>query len=204
MIILWINFSHLKDIFNKLISDWLLFPEARKCELSCKSKETGEVVFMNQVMHDGTRCSYSDPFSVCARGECLVSIKWSSPLKDSFIYFFLNHIYNIYWECFTYLRSACRGLIGNRGKANYSCHHQYSSAHESWGVPCRNISTDSCWFNGSAALLEFPLSVRLSPASPWMEKIESDFIQDIVILAMEYRWMGQLNASIFGSVRSSW
>ncbi|KAK3529633.1 hypothetical protein QTP70_032506 [Hemibagrus guttatus] len=30
-----------------------------------------EVVFMNQVMHDGTRCSYSDPFSVCARGECL-------------------------------------------------------------------------------------------------------------------------------------
>ncbi|KAF3704326.1 A disintegrin and metalloproteinase with thrombospondin motifs 14 [Channa argus] len=45
--------------------------EARKCELSCQSKETGEVVFMNQVMHDGTRCSYSDPFSVCARGECL-------------------------------------------------------------------------------------------------------------------------------------
>uniref|UniRef100_A0AAQ5ZU41 ADAM metallopeptidase with thrombospondin type 1 motif, 14 n=1 Tax=Amphiprion ocellaris TaxID=80972 RepID=A0AAQ5ZU41_AMPOC len=45
--------------------------EARKCELSCKSKETGEVVFMNQVMHDGTRCSYSDPFSICARGECL-------------------------------------------------------------------------------------------------------------------------------------
>lgn len=48
--------------------------EARKCELSCKSKETGEVVFMNQVMHDGTRCSYSDPFSVCARGECLVCL----------------------------------------------------------------------------------------------------------------------------------
>uniref|UniRef100_A0A665X7L2 ADAM metallopeptidase with thrombospondin type 1 motif, 14 n=1 Tax=Echeneis naucrates TaxID=173247 RepID=A0A665X7L2_ECHNA len=45
--------------------------DGRKCELSCKSKETGEVVFMNQVMHDGTRCSYSDPFSVCARGECL-------------------------------------------------------------------------------------------------------------------------------------
>uniref|UniRef100_A0A672YPB7 ADAM metallopeptidase with thrombospondin type 1 motif, 14 n=1 Tax=Sphaeramia orbicularis TaxID=375764 RepID=A0A672YPB7_9TELE len=45
--------------------------KSRKCELSCVSKETGEVVFMNQVMHDGTRCSYSDPFSVCARGECL-------------------------------------------------------------------------------------------------------------------------------------
>lgn len=56
-------------------SNQLFFPftEARKCELSCRSKETGEVVFMNQVMHDGTRCSYSDPFSVCARGECLVS-----------------------------------------------------------------------------------------------------------------------------------
>lgn len=48
--------------------------EARICELSCKSKETGEVVFMNQVMHDGTRCSYSDPYSVCARGECLVGL----------------------------------------------------------------------------------------------------------------------------------
>ncbi|MFT7807184.1 A disintegrin and metalloproteinase with thrombospondin motifs 14 [Arapaima gigas] len=45
--------------------------ENHKCELSCQSKETGEVVFMNQVMHDGTRCSYVDPFSVCARGECL-------------------------------------------------------------------------------------------------------------------------------------
>ncbi|XP_048844172.1 A disintegrin and metalloproteinase with thrombospondin motifs 14 isoform X1 [Brienomyrus brachyistius] len=45
--------------------------EAHKCELSCRSKETGEVVFMNQVMHDGTRCSYADPFSICARGECL-------------------------------------------------------------------------------------------------------------------------------------
>uniref|UniRef100_A0A6Q2YVI3 ADAM metallopeptidase with thrombospondin type 1 motif, 14 n=1 Tax=Esox lucius TaxID=8010 RepID=A0A6Q2YVI3_ESOLU len=45
--------------------------EAHKCELSCQSKETGEVVVMNQVMHDGTRCSYTDPFSVCARGECL-------------------------------------------------------------------------------------------------------------------------------------
>ncbi|XP_035261698.1 A disintegrin and metalloproteinase with thrombospondin motifs 14 isoform X4 [Anguilla anguilla] len=45
--------------------------EAHKCELSCQSKETGEVVFMNQVMHDGTRCSYIDPYSVCTRGECL-------------------------------------------------------------------------------------------------------------------------------------
>ncbi|KAG1930424.1 A disintegrin and metalloproteinase with thrombospondin motifs [Pimephales promelas] len=59
---------------NNLKHTWLPYEhpdEAHKCELSCRSKETGEVVFMNQVMHDGTRCSYSDPFSVCARGECL-------------------------------------------------------------------------------------------------------------------------------------
>ncbi|CAG04803.1 unnamed protein product, partial [Tetraodon nigroviridis] len=59
---------------NNVKHTWIPYEhpdEARKCELSCKSKETGEVVFMNQVMHDGTRCSYSDPFSVCARGECL-------------------------------------------------------------------------------------------------------------------------------------
>lgn len=54
--------------------------ESRKCELSCRSKETGEVVFMNQVMHDGTRCSYADHFSVCARGECLVR---ASPLSHA-------------------------------------------------------------------------------------------------------------------------
>ncbi|TRY58209.1 hypothetical protein DNTS_008554 [Danionella cerebrum] len=59
---------------NNLKHTWLPYEhpdEAHKCELSCHSKETGEIVFMNQVMHDGTRCSYSDPFSVCARGECL-------------------------------------------------------------------------------------------------------------------------------------
>ncbi|MBN3302769.1 ATS3 metalloproteinase, partial [Amia calva] len=45
--------------------------EEHKCELICQSKETGDVVFMNQVMHDGTLCSYKEPFSICARGECL-------------------------------------------------------------------------------------------------------------------------------------
>ncbi|XP_030045205.1 A disintegrin and metalloproteinase with thrombospondin motifs 14-like, partial [Microcaecilia unicolor] len=45
--------------------------DAQKCELICQSNETGEVVFMNQVVHDGTRCSYNDPYSVCARGECV-------------------------------------------------------------------------------------------------------------------------------------
>uniref|UniRef100_A0A452RPS1 ADAM metallopeptidase with thrombospondin type 1 motif 14 n=1 Tax=Ursus americanus TaxID=9643 RepID=A0A452RPS1_URSAM len=53
---------------------WLPYePEddAQKCELICQSEDTGDVVFMNQVVHDGTRCSYRDPYSVCARGECV-------------------------------------------------------------------------------------------------------------------------------------
>ncbi|MBV94793.1 A disintegrin and metalloproteinase with thrombospondin motifs 14, partial [Eschrichtius robustus] len=45
--------------------------DAQKCELICQSEDTGDVVFMNQVVHDGTRCSYRDPYSVCARGECV-------------------------------------------------------------------------------------------------------------------------------------
>ncbi|XP_037660612.1 A disintegrin and metalloproteinase with thrombospondin motifs 14 [Choloepus didactylus] len=45
--------------------------EAQKCELICQSADTGDVVFMNQVVHDGTRCSYQDPYSICARGECV-------------------------------------------------------------------------------------------------------------------------------------
>lgn len=47
--------------------------DAQKCELICQSADTGDVVFMNQVVHDGTRCSYRDPYSLCARGECVVS-----------------------------------------------------------------------------------------------------------------------------------
>ncbi|XP_062070728.1 A disintegrin and metalloproteinase with thrombospondin motifs 14 isoform X3 [Lepus europaeus] len=45
--------------------------DSQKCELICQSEDTGDVVFMNQVVHDGTRCSYRDPYSVCARGECV-------------------------------------------------------------------------------------------------------------------------------------
>ncbi|TSL04394.1 A disintegrin and metalloproteinase with thrombospondin motifs 2 [Bagarius yarrelli] len=44
-------------------------PEER-CNLYCKSKETGDVVPMKRMVHDGTRCSYKDPYSVCVRGEC--------------------------------------------------------------------------------------------------------------------------------------
>ncbi|XP_058271022.1 A disintegrin and metalloproteinase with thrombospondin motifs 2 isoform X2 [Hemibagrus wyckioides] len=44
-------------------------PEER-CNLYCQSKETGDVVPMKRMVHDGTRCSYKDPYSVCVRGEC--------------------------------------------------------------------------------------------------------------------------------------
>ncbi|KAG8135317.1 hypothetical protein E2320_008346 [Naja naja] len=46
--------------------------DAQKCELICQSEKTGDVVFMNQVVHDGTRCTYRDPYSICVRGECVV------------------------------------------------------------------------------------------------------------------------------------
>uniref|UniRef100_UPI00398F8D82 A disintegrin and metalloproteinase with thrombospondin motifs 14 isoform X2 n=1 Tax=Pristiophorus japonicus TaxID=55135 RepID=UPI00398F8D82 len=62
-------------LYQNIKHTWLPYEhqdEAQKCELICQSKETGDVVFMNQVVHDGTRCSYKDPFSVCARGECVL------------------------------------------------------------------------------------------------------------------------------------
>ncbi|XP_061134978.1 A disintegrin and metalloproteinase with thrombospondin motifs 2-like isoform X1 [Syngnathus typhle] len=52
---------------------WLPYehPDANKrCHLHCQSKETGDVVFMQRMVQDGTRCSYKDPHSVCVRGEC--------------------------------------------------------------------------------------------------------------------------------------
>ncbi|XP_049898615.1 A disintegrin and metalloproteinase with thrombospondin motifs 2-like [Epinephelus moara] len=42
----------------------------KRCHLHCKSKETRDVVFMQRMVLDGTRCSYKDPHSVCVRGEC--------------------------------------------------------------------------------------------------------------------------------------
>uniref|UniRef100_A0A8C7WJV2 ADAM metallopeptidase with thrombospondin type 1 motif, 2a n=1 Tax=Oncorhynchus mykiss TaxID=8022 RepID=A0A8C7WJV2_ONCMY len=41
-----------------------------RCELYCQSKETGDVVAMNRMVHDGTRCSYKDSYSICVRGDC--------------------------------------------------------------------------------------------------------------------------------------
>lgn len=45
----------------------------KRCHLYCQSRETGDVAHMKQPVHDGTRCSYRDPYSICVRGECVVS-----------------------------------------------------------------------------------------------------------------------------------
>ncbi|XP_051525659.1 A disintegrin and metalloproteinase with thrombospondin motifs 3-like [Myxocyprinus asiaticus] len=53
---------------------WLPYehPDAyKRCHLYCQSKETGDVAYMKQLVHDGTRCSYKDPYSICVRGECV-------------------------------------------------------------------------------------------------------------------------------------
>ncbi|XP_076021105.1 A disintegrin and metalloproteinase with thrombospondin motifs 2-like [Genypterus blacodes] len=42
----------------------------KRCHLHCQSKQTQDVVFMQKMVLDGTRCSYKDPHSVCVRGEC--------------------------------------------------------------------------------------------------------------------------------------
>ncbi|KAM8909931.1 A disintegrin and metalloproteinase with thrombospondin motifs 2-like [Spinachia spinachia] len=42
----------------------------KRCHLHCQSKETRDVVSMQRLVLDGTRCSYKDPHSVCVRGEC--------------------------------------------------------------------------------------------------------------------------------------
>uniref|UniRef100_A0A8C9T7B4 ADAM metallopeptidase with thrombospondin type 1 motif 2 n=1 Tax=Scleropages formosus TaxID=113540 RepID=A0A8C9T7B4_SCLFO len=52
---------------------WLPYehPEAsERCHLYCQSKETRDVVYMKRMVHDGTRCSYRDPYSICVRGDC--------------------------------------------------------------------------------------------------------------------------------------
>ncbi|XP_013918137.1 PREDICTED: A disintegrin and metalloproteinase with thrombospondin motifs 3-like [Thamnophis sirtalis] len=50
---------------------FLLSVAAKRCQLYCQSKETGDIAYMKQLTHDGTRCSYKDPFSICVRGECV-------------------------------------------------------------------------------------------------------------------------------------
>lgn len=54
----------------------IYFPAKERCHLYCESKETGDVVYMKRMVHDGTRCSYKDAYSICVRGDCLVTFCW--------------------------------------------------------------------------------------------------------------------------------
>ncbi|KAM7018628.1 A disintegrin and metalloproteinase with thrombospondin motifs 3 isoform 2-T2 [Tautogolabrus adspersus] len=60
--------------FQNAKHHWLAYehPDAnRRCHLYCQSRETGDVAYMKQLVHDGTRCSYKDAYSICVRGECV-------------------------------------------------------------------------------------------------------------------------------------
>ncbi|XP_071973495.1 A disintegrin and metalloproteinase with thrombospondin motifs 3 isoform X2 [Engystomops pustulosus] len=60
--------------FQNAKHHWLPYehPDANKrCQLYCQSKQTGDIASMKQLAHDGTRCSYKDPHSICVRGECV-------------------------------------------------------------------------------------------------------------------------------------
>ncbi|KAL7390969.1 hypothetical protein ABVT39_001979 [Epinephelus coioides] len=60
--------------FQNTKHHWLPYehPDASKrCHLYCQSRETGDVAYMKQLVHDGTRCSYRDAYSICVRGECV-------------------------------------------------------------------------------------------------------------------------------------
>ncbi|XP_061117399.1 A disintegrin and metalloproteinase with thrombospondin motifs 3 isoform X1 [Conger conger] len=64
--------SHFEFLGSK--HHWLPYehPDTNKrCHLYCQSKESGDVAYMKQLVHDGTRCSYKDPYSICVRGECV-------------------------------------------------------------------------------------------------------------------------------------
>ncbi|ETE59695.1 A disintegrin and metalloproteinase with thrombospondin motifs 3, partial [Ophiophagus hannah] len=62
----------------------------KRCQLYCQSKETGDIAYMKQLTHDGTRCSYKDPFSICVRGECVV-IPQDNNTQSSLIYRYIIH-----------------------------------------------------------------------------------------------------------------
>lgn len=66
---LWHELCRMRSLFFFVVC----LTATKRCNLHCQSKETRDVVFMQRVVLDGTRCSYKDPHSVCVRGECKVS-----------------------------------------------------------------------------------------------------------------------------------
>lgn len=60
--------------FQNAKHHWLPYEHpdgSKRCQLYCQSKQTGDIASMKQLAHDGTRCSYKDPYSICVRGECV-------------------------------------------------------------------------------------------------------------------------------------
>ncbi|XP_071340003.1 A disintegrin and metalloproteinase with thrombospondin motifs 3 isoform X2 [Trachinotus anak] len=60
--------------FQNAKHHWLPYEHpdtTKRCHLYCQSRETGDVAYMKQLVHDGTRCSYKDAYSICVRGECV-------------------------------------------------------------------------------------------------------------------------------------
>ncbi|KAM4678597.1 A disintegrin and metalloproteinase with thrombospondin motifs 2-like [Discoglossus pictus] len=45
--------------------------EKERCHLYCQAKDSGDIVYMKRLAHDGTQCSYKDYHNICVRGECL-------------------------------------------------------------------------------------------------------------------------------------
>lgn len=71
-----------KIIIKKVF--FFFFAATKRCYLYCQSKETRDVVSMQRLVLDGTRCSYKDPYNVCVRGECevrRVPVGW--PVRQS-------------------------------------------------------------------------------------------------------------------------
>ncbi|KAL3876085.1 hypothetical protein ACJMK2_033966 [Sinanodonta woodiana] len=42
-----------------------------RCNLTCRSKETGEVATFDRYVEDGTPCSYDEPDDICLNGACI-------------------------------------------------------------------------------------------------------------------------------------
>lgn len=99
---------------KKKKSFFLLFLLAatKRCYLYCQSKEARDVVSMQKVVLDGTRCSYKDPHNVCVRGECevrRVSVRQSvsQPIRPVLNFFCPPS--SLRWE----QKVGCDGVVGS-------------------------------------------------------------------------------------------
>lgn len=84
------------------------FSAKERCHLYCESRETGDVVYMKRMVHDGTRCSYKDAYSICVRGDCLVSV-WGL-IQSSVLWKQLK----LYPQCFSPRMTKYNNTLGNK------------------------------------------------------------------------------------------